>query len=215
MQWISTNSQTLLVLVNAGMLLVWMFHAQLLLTSVRRGRRAKAIVNVGVGRGLNSYCLLANVSHEAIFVQVVVATLYNKEDRSSRAITDRKVRTGREDSGADEGVSRIQAQTVQGPLEKGSYLDLGTFGDIYDAVLDRRGGASESDRERYADRYSLELTVIVTFGPENQPIGVRRRFEFSRSEAGEQFVQPATVDTVRMTGPRHRRQMRRWLQQYL
>lgn len=215
MQWISQNSQWLSVLINAGMLLVWMFYAQLLLSNYRRGRRAKLIIDQGTGRGLNSLCLVANMSSEAVFIQVVVAALYNKEDRISRDITDVKVRAREEDAGAQEGVHGKQAQTIQGPLQSGSYLDLGTFGEIIDSVVNKRRGSQDHELEHYADQYSLEITMITTFGPENQPIGSRRCFEFTRSETGEQLVRATTIDTQRMAGLRDRRQMRRWLQQYL
>ncbi|MEX1081349.1 MAG: hypothetical protein WD382_11830 [Halofilum sp. (in: g-proteobacteria)] len=215
MQWISNNSAALSVLINAGMLAVWLFYAQLLLNSYRRSRRPKIIVDQGVGRGLKSYCLIANMSSEAVFVQVVVAALYNSEDRISRDITNLKVRARGENAEGQAGVSGIQAQTVQGPLQAGNYLDIGTFGEVIDAVLKEHGTSGEESREEQADRYSLELTVIATFGPENQPIGARRCFEFSRSDKGEQRVRPTKVDTERMSGIRDRKQMHRWLQQYL
>ncbi len=215
MQWISNNSQWLNVIIQAGMLLVWMFYAQLLLSSFRRSRRAKLILDQGTGRGLKSLCLMANMSSESVFIQVVVAALYNEEDRVSRDITDVKVRSRDEDAGAEDGVSGQQAEAIQGPLQSGSYVELGTFGDIIDSVMHKREDTRHGERERYADQYSLELTIIVTFGPENQPIGFRRCFEFSRSETGIQLVRATTIDTQRLAGPRDRRQMRRWLQQYL
>lgn len=215
MQWISNNSAFLNVLINAGMLLVWLFYAQLLLSNFRRGRRAKLIIDQGTGRGLNSLCLIANMSSDAVFIQVIVAALYNKEDRISRDITDVKVRNRGEADEGQEGVHEQQAQTIQGPLQSGSYLDIGTFGEIVDSVMNKRNRPQDGEREWYADRYSLELTVITTFGPENQPIGMRRCFEFSRAESGEQLVRATTIETKRMAGPRDRRQMRRWLQQYL
>lgn len=215
MQWISNNSAALTVLLNGGMLLVWLFYAQLLLSNYRRARRAKLILDQGTGRGLNSLCLMANMSSEAVFIQVVIAALYNQEDRISRDITDVKVRARSEEDSSSEGVSGRQAQTIQGPLQSGSYLDLGTFGEILDSVTHKREDPRDGERDRYADQYALELTVIITFGPENQPIGFRRCFEFSRSETGEHLVRATTIDTHRLAGPRDRRQMRRWLQQYL
>ena len=215
MQWISNNSQTLMVLVNAGMLVVWLFYAQLLLSSYRRGRRARVLIDQGVGSGLQSLCLIANMSSEAVFIHVVVAALYNEEDRVSRDITALKIRSRGEDDESAEGVARIQARTVQGPLQPGNYLDIGSFGEIIDAVMHKREATQDGERERYADRYSIEVTVVSTFGPENQPIGARRCFEFTRSETGEHLVRATSIDTMRMSGVRNRHQLRKWLQQYL
>lgn len=216
MQWISQDSEWLNVLLRAGMLFVWLFYAHLLLSSFRRARTPKIIVDLGLGRGLNKYCLIANMSSDAVFVQVVVAALYNEENHISRDITDLKVRA-RSDAEGQAGVSGIQAQTVQGPLQAGSYIDIGTFGEIIDVVLKEHSSSrsEEESREEQADRYSMELTVIATFGPDNQPIGARRRFEFLRSDMGAQLVRPTTVGTERLASNRDRKHMHRWLQQYL
>lgn len=216
MEWIAGNSQVLNVFINLGMLLVWIFYAQLLLNSYRRARRPKVIIDQGVGRGMDSVCLVANMSNEAIFMQVVVASLYNEEDRVSRDITDLKVRERAKEAASDQShVSPPQAQTLQGPLQPGAYLEIGTFWEILDNVLSKRRQLDDESREEEADQYSLELTIISSFGSENRPIGARRRFEFTRSDKGEHLVRATTVDTLRLTSLRERRKMDRWLRQYL
>ena len=46
-QWLSDNADTVNVLANGGMLIVWVTYLQVFLAGYRRERRAKILVNRG------------------------------------------------------------------------------------------------------------------------------------------------------------------------
>ncbi|ESR26608.1 hypothetical protein [Lutibaculum baratangense] len=49
LQWINSNSGALDVIANIGMLLIWLVYLPLFLASYGRQRKAKILVNRGVG----------------------------------------------------------------------------------------------------------------------------------------------------------------------
>jgi len=76
LQWLSENKDWISTLTSIITLLVWLFYAQLLYSGFRRQRQPRVLINRGVGReGLNSPCLICNMSEEAIYVYFILVVL--------------------------------------------------------------------------------------------------------------------------------------------
>jgi hypothetical protein len=202
-EWIKQNAQVLSVITNLGMLAVWVLYAQLLFSNFRRARRARIIINQGVGTGARAHCLISNMSQEPIFVECIVAKLEMEGQAHTSSVTEYR-HTG------DDTKAGLHDRTGQGPLKTGEYLDLGTFEDIARRVLDKN---TPEDDDSTPPFQAIELFVVAIYGPETSPIGASRRFELKANDQ-KWLLTSATIDSVALTSRRDRRRMRRWLAQY-
>lgn len=198
LDWLGQNSQVANVLINAGMLLVWMFYAQLLLSSYRRQRRPQVLINQTKGYDMDSEIMVSNMSEQSVFIRSVMAMVETGEERLFRQITDVTV-----DDEDEPG--QIRRVTSQGPLPGGGSMRLGTFRRL------TRWINSEHDS---IDGWSvIEIRLVFRYGSEDHPIGVWRRFRLEDGEDGESGcrIRPETIITQRLSGWRGRRQVRRWM----
>ena len=130
LNWISEHHQVLSVLVNIGMLLVWIVYLQLFLSSYKRQTRPKILINVGAGRNLDGRCLLSNMSSEAIYIESLIATVETEQDKWVCPVTDAHEMT--EEQGDQPG---LRQKTVQGPLKQAEVMDVGSFRDLIHHVV--------------------------------------------------------------------------------
>lgn len=195
LDWLKDNSQVINILVNSGMLLVWIFYAQLLLSSYRRQRRPQVLINQTKGNDFGSEIMVSNMSEQSVFIEGVVAVVETPEDTFSRQVTDVTV----DDEDEPEQTRRA---TSQGPLPPGASMRLGTFRRL------ARWITADSDS---IDRWGIiEIRLIFRYGSEDHPIGVWRRFRLDDGEDGCR-IRPDTLVTRRSSGWRGRRQVSRWL----
>jgi hypothetical protein len=211
LDWIRENSNMLSVIASFGTLLVWIFYAQLLFSGFKRQRRPRVLINKGVGfRDLDSPCLICNMSQEAIFLQFIMVRL--KTNRGTFMVPATDSEEGAIDEGKEHEASR------QGPLASGDFMKMKSFG-LAVAKAAKQGdiqttrGLPKDPDIRF---YSVELTVIYIYGPDDQPVGAQRTFEFRYDEdSGLTTLHPTSIDSNRLTALHHRRQLRKWLHQYL
>jgi len=122
LQWLGENKDWISTLTSISTLLVWLFYAQLLYSGFRRQRQPRVLINRGVGReGLNSPCLICNMSEEAIYVYFILVVLETSDQPILVPITDCEVNTMGEDT------SMLSARTRQGPIQSGKHLELLSF----------------------------------------------------------------------------------------
>lgn len=121
LHWVSQHSDALLVAINVGVLAVWVFYAQLLLGSLRRQRRARLLINEVKGRDMDAEIIVANMSAEVIFVQMLMAIVVSDGEEFTHTITDVYVEP---DEVSDQPAER---HTSQGPLASGDCMHLGSF----------------------------------------------------------------------------------------
>lgn len=204
-EWIQDNSDVLNTLANFGMLGIWVAYLQLFLQSYRRQRRAHILINRGAGRDLDARCLIGNMSSGAVYVETIVARLFDLDDVVSCAVTDVVRRD--EDPLPDDP----RAETRQGPLSAGGYVDIGSFRSILDQVaLEAEGGAATP-----ADRsFELEVLVIAAYASENRCVGARRRFQVQKEESGF-LLKPCTAGTEQVRGRHERLRLETLKQEYL
>lgn len=198
LDWLSQNSEVVNTLLNAGMLLVWLLYAQLLLSSYRRQQRPQVLINQIKGYDMNSEIMVSNMSEQSIFIMRVVAVVETGEESFVREVTDVMVDD-------EDDPEQIRRATSQGPLPGGGTMRLGTFRRLV------RWITTESET---VDEWSvIEIRLIFRYGSDDYPIGVWRRFQLEDAEDGdvECKIRPATLVTKRVSNWRGRRKVRRWL----
>lgn len=174
--FISQNNQTLNMLLNALMLVVWAFYLQLLFNENRRQKRPRILINRSAGHDLLANCVITNMSAEPIYLEAVVLTLRPGGGTNVCSLTDLETLAKEPDS---------DPRTVwfQGPLSSGEYLTLGSFRNL----LREANGWSPGSGEDACDISwvkAFEMTVIATYGPDNAPVGTRRTFRREVNDAG-------------------------------
>lgn len=193
LSWISQHSDTLGVLANLGMLAVWVLYAQLLLNSVIKQRRPRVLINEGKGRDLDAEIIIANMSDEKIYIQLLIALVDTDENKFTHTITDVYVY---DDDNNDQVSERT---TSQGPLGAGQDMHLGTFRRVMQQV-------SPGVTERQPWR-ALEIRLVFFYGSKSTPIAATRTFHFEERDNGKRFISPAHLDTTVLHRPWHRRRI--------
>jgi hypothetical protein len=208
MAWLTEHYRILSLFINSLMLVVWIFYAHLLLNNYRRQRRPKVLINQGVERGLESRCLLCNMSEESIYIALVVAELQTEDGSWECEVTD----FGSEDDPAQS----IRDQTTQGPLKSGDFRDIGSYRTLVNRVL----GLGELTHLHGLDRAEVELHrlsihVIGVYVSEDQPVGAARHFDLIYQDEEGYRLKATSIDTERLSSPRHRAKVEEWMKRYL
>lgn len=210
-QWLSDNRDWITALTNIGTLFVWVFYAQLLYGGYRRQRRPRILVNKGVGgEGLDSPCLICNMSAEAVYVYFILMILETSEESILVPVTDSEADAIGKDA------SPVSARTRQGPLRSGSYIELMSYQLLLERAA-REGGIELKNGKPVntdIELRAMELHVICIYGSDDNPFGVVRRFRLIEEDDGGMSLKPDSLDTTHKSSRRYRRQIRRWLEQY-
>ncbi|WP_043525816.1 hypothetical protein [Litchfieldella xinjiangensis] len=211
MGWISNNSDSISAIASVLTLFVWVFYAQLLYANYSRQRRARIIINRGSGKHIHSLCLISNMSAESIYVQHIVAVLETEDETMPLDISD--FQQSEHDSQAPESET-VSYSTHQGPLGSGDYLHVGTFSDLVLRVAQSRGIEMDGYHPKGDNTFvALEIRLIGVYGPEDAPIGARRRFLLNSSGRDDYAIMPDSLDTERMDSMRQRRLVKKWMRE--
>jgi hypothetical protein len=203
LDWIREHHQLLSVLVNVGMLFVWIAYLQLFLANYKRQTRPKILINVGAGRSIDGRCLLSNMSSEAIYIESLIATLETEKDRWVCPVTDAQEPS--EEEGQD-----LCSMTVQGPMKQGEVMDVGSFRDIIHRAVRESDCPIEAEGELPAGLTAVEIQAIADFGPDDLLVGAKRRFELVR-EDGAWTLGRHTPHTEQIRSRSERRRIKRLL----
>ncbi|MCM2130272.1 hypothetical protein [Larsenimonas rhizosphaerae] len=216
--WIQANATVFSALTSVGMLIIWGVYLQLLLHNFRMQRRPQIIINRGHGRDLDSRCLVSNMSQSSVFVETVIACLITNKNSYCRDITDEVNEAGNEDERLRE-LSQAERQsgrwTRQGPLDTAEYMEGGSFRSFIECICLQHDLATNDNGLPSLEEETLEaieIRVIGFFGPDPKPIGASRRFNISvDDDSGLIRLIPATNYTPQSSKRRHRRMLRRWV----
>lgn len=211
LDWLGANKDWITTLTNIGTLLVWLFYAQLLYSGYRRQRQPRVLINQGVGgEGLDSPCLICNMSEEAVYVYFILVILETSKEPILVPVTDCEVDAMGEDT------SPLSARTRQGPVGSGKYLELLSYRLLLERAA-REGGIELKNAKPVntdIELRALEFHVVCLYGSDRKPFGAVRRFELRTSDSGEVSLVPDSIDTSHRTSLWYRRQIRQWLKRY-
>ncbi|WP_373356771.1 hypothetical protein [Pseudoroseicyclus sp. CXY001] len=197
MEWIAANAPALNLAVGPGTLAVWIVYLQLFVTTYRRARRPRVIINRGGGSDLGALCLVSNMSAEPIYPQSAKCTAHLPAGPVTETITDRELLSHSGDAAEAPGV------TSHGPLERAGFISLGSFRKLLDITL--AGRAETAD-----DVEQAEIMVICAFGGDDLEIAATRAFRIDRRATPADVI-PLTPFTRQIFSRRERRQIRQSL----
>lgn len=199
LQILNDHGQELNVIANFGILLVWLFYAQILLNGVLAERRPRLIINQSKGHDLDSEILVANLSQRDIFIAKVLAVGTSESDCVTHSITDADLHQEDDETGA------TKRATTQGVLAAGGYMHIGSF---------RRIARNASDgQEGIPQWHSLDIRVLFFYGTYQRPLAAIREFNFEHNGGEHYLVQPDDAGTRLLRSRWHSRRVREWLQQ--
>ncbi|WP_404983235.1 hypothetical protein [Cobetia marina] len=228
MEWIANHSKTISAIASIGSFFIWLVYAQLLYHNFRRQRRPRVLINRGKSKGIDSLCIVSNMSAESIFIEHIIARLDTSHGSLLMDVTEfeRSYQEGDEQSdnqqdgdseqSAKEASSssewRISDTTRQGPLGSGDFLHIGTFSEVIERMARRNGisldGHWPSNEQLKFQR--LTLRIIGIYGSEDHPIGVERAFRLHDAN-GECALVPERWDSNRLSSRRQRHKLRKLL----
>lgn len=202
--WIVQNASGMSFFVTLATLGVWLFYGQLLLFSFQRQRQAEIIISQGWGEQLDAVCLVANMSHEPVFIQQIVLTLRTSDGEYEGSITDFDTLS------SDANPKTVRRVTRQGPLDCGSQFNLGTFRSLIRQTC-KRAGLNVSSEQPITDLQvrNFKITVMASYGPEGGAIGAQRKFVVHGEN--NELMRPIALDTKRLKKKAAQRQVRHWM----
>ena len=207
-QWLLQNSAALSLFISFATLCVWLFYAQLLYYSFSRQRQARLLITQGWGQQIDSVCLVANMSHEPIFIQHIMLTIKAGDGEYHSPVTDI------DSAEPYDSANRPGEITRQGPLNSGQQINLGTFRSLIRQSAKLAGLTEDGEQPiKTLQLSNVRITVMASYGPGGDIIGAQRMF-IVRGEDNE-LMRPVGIKTERFNKRRARRQMRKWLERQL
>jgi hypothetical protein len=201
MEWIASHSDVLNVILNAGMLLVWVVYAQLFFLSWRRGKLPVLLISATTTRDLQGECLVCNMAEQSCFIEAVGVCL-RSDGSDEQTIFLNDIR-GRLKEGEETG--RLDEWTLQGPLEPGQMVSLGSFREL---TVRTRNRTSEG----FPGVDEFEVRIIAYYGAQRRPFGAVRTFRI-RGDDGESFA-PGQHFTRHLYSGSDAEQVTGWLKEF-
>ncbi len=194
-EWLTSQSGGLNVLINVGMLLVWLFYFQILFANFRDQKRPKILVNRGGGGGWDSRCLVTNMSEKSVYIYAAIVKVETGEDSWQTILTERR--------GIEEGRSAAESRERigQGPLAHGEMIDLASYREMIALALGRDLAGEEAGEDAWREVDTVEVKVAAIYDSEDIIIGASRRFAVL--EDGK--LNPETIYTRQIRARRHRK----------
>jgi hypothetical protein len=131
LDWLVDNAALVANLASLAMLGVWTFYAVLFYREFQRQRRPFFVIHQAQGHGLDSTCLVVNLSREPIHVLCVLLMVH-----TDRGVFAQRIRNFRRPARTPETGGDVQTMIKQGPLTAGAFLGLGSFEAMLDAALE-------------------------------------------------------------------------------
>ena len=181
------------------MLGVWAVYLALFWRNYRQQHRAKIVIGLGEGVGLDALCLVSNMGSEPIHIEGVIIAAEHQGRRWDKAITG--IPNMDERSGP-------MKPAREGPLKSGEYIVLGTFRDLLEFA---KGQLAEGETADPVDNTrpaldAIAICVVADLSSESGLVYARRRFVIRSQPHGVVF-RPEEPDTRRLTRARDRREM--------
>ncbi|WP_334062992.1 hypothetical protein [Limimaricola cinnabarinus] len=202
MDWLSSHSAALGVIVNAAMLVVWIVYLNIFLVSYLRQRRQCILITQGAGSGLSARCFVSNLGLEPIFVVDVLITLSGADLRHTINVTDRTQLTDRE-------LENPREATNQGPMRTGDHSSIGDFATLIDRAM-----AGAPDKLELDMVETVEVTVVAATAARGSVVGARRIFALETDD-GARLLRARAVMAEQIGGRAGRRALRRDLEDRL
>lgn len=212
-EWFAEHGSLVANFASLAMLLVWLFYTLLFYRDFKQQRRPLIVIHQAQGHGLESTCLVVNLSKEPIHVLCVMMVAHTEEGPLTHRVTNTQRLSPEQDSHW-----KVQDLIKQGPLPTGYFLALGSFEEMLQgagllASAEIATGDTKAERIRSLARSlrGIEIRIVALHGAYQVPVGACRTFRVKPSN-GELGFEPAMVLTRQMASRSERREVRRWLE---
>ncbi|MDF0599153.1 hypothetical protein P1J78_00280 [Psychromarinibacter sp. C21-152] len=204
MDWLAAHGPVVNLIVNLGMLVVWVAYLQLFLITYLRSRKPRLIINRGSGRDIGSVILVSNMSQEPVYPQNAYCTIHHADASYSATITDR------EELLPTDAAERPEGVTSHGPLGRGEFMSIGTFRNILEITAAAAEGCPD-ELDAHADRIrSVEIMVVGAFGGDDLEIAAKREYRIDTGHDPWRVI-PVGPATRQISSRRERKRIRRMI----
>lgn len=218
LDWLIDNADLVANLASLAMLVVWAFYAVLFYREFQRQRRPFFVIHQAQGHGLDSTCLIVNLSREPIHVLCVMLMMH-----TDRGVFAQRIRNFRRPTRTAETGGDVQTAIKQGPLTAGAFLGLGSFEAMLDAALDdtlRESGHWDEDgrmpdlHDLVPEVRELEIRLVALHGARESPVGAVRSFRMEWDDE-RVTIYPSMLLTRQMSSRRQTREVKQWFEDCL
>ncbi|GHC75251.1 hypothetical protein [Limoniibacter endophyticus] len=208
-EWLSTYAPVISAFASLGTLLIWGVYLHIFMVSHQRQVKPMMLINRGEGDGLQSRCLVTNMSRDPIYIQSVLVRIMADGKEHRAYITDA------EDIRQSGDATGWQRLTRQGPLPPGTMVDMGAYGGILDYAARACCKEKKFEGSKLAkDTSFIEFVILGVYGSEDLLIGASREFHIEeRSDALK--LRAVTAFTRQITRSRERKHLSAELQNQL
>jgi hypothetical protein len=174
-EWLENNNGAVSALASILTLLVWTLYFQLLYNNYRRLRRPRILINRGAGQTAEARCIVANMSAEAIYIEAVLISFGDESDADQPTVCS----LSELDTTSSQDDVDPRRAWLQGPLQSGELIDIGSYQSLMDKAADGTGGAGEDGAGR-TEAATLTVTVVATYLSEDGLVAAERVFDLDR-----------------------------------
>jgi hypothetical protein len=200
--WIQENGQALQFFVSLTMLIVWVLYLNIFLASFKRQTRSSLLITRAGARDMEGRCIVSNMGSEPAYLMDVLAEVEMNGTHRTFSAADRLELWDR-DTEPGAGVSAI------GPIDSGSYVDIGSFDDILQRAGKRLGTA-----DGVYETTVLKLIVIAATSQARDIVAAFRSFEFSTVEGTDEVrVIPVEIEAEQVRSRRQKKRIRALLKE--
>ena len=185
LSWAGAHSQTINIVINALMLVIWAVYLHTFLISFRRQRRSVLHIDLGAARDKHARCIVTNMGSETIYIAAIVIDLCIDDDWQRHVVTERKEM-------AEDRASRPLERTTKGPLGGGEAVDVGSFRDLVSRIEPQ--DAAEDAMRRFT---AITVTAVAVSNQAKTLTAGLKRFDVERGGDGWVFT-PEMILTRQM-----------------
>lgn len=174
-EWLKDNNGAVSALASILTLIVWTLYFQLLYNNYRRLRRPRILINRGAGETAEARCIVANMSAEAIYIEAVLLSFGGDNEDDAPAVCS----LGELDTTTSQDGDDPRRAWLQGPLQSGELIDIGSYQSLMDRAAGGTDGAGEDEAGR-AQAAKLTVTVVASYLSEDGVVAAERVFDLDR-----------------------------------
>jgi hypothetical protein len=193
---LTENIEVVQLITSLTTMLVWVVYLNIFLIGFIQQRRSSLLINRGGGEDLDSRCLISNMGAQPVYLLDVLAATEGEKAPTLASVVDRKELR----DGDKEGSTDI---TGQGPINSGSFVDIGSFRDVASrAAFHDMTSASDQPKR-------LKLIVVAATNQAKHIVAASREFDIAGG--GDVAVRPCSVEARQIRARRKRKRLTKLL----
>ncbi|WP_026481181.1 hypothetical protein [Ahrensia sp. 13_GOM-1096m] len=166
---------------------VWLFYLQILVSGLRRQRRTEILIHLGGSQNLNARVFVSNLGLEPIYILEIILTVHTKDGTHETSIADRTEVTVEE-------LKSPSATTLQGPLNSGEFVDIGSVENILQRVKHNTYDGYDINNIE-----GIEIKIAAITAASTNIVAAYRKCDL-RCDNNEYWIRPTTLYATQIRG---------------